>query len=340
MEEKNKLEILMKSKNLVETSYNITAIQNRIFYYCLYSAQKEKTGELSCTIKLQDLKNLIPNKNQSTLANIKKTFSVLKNSVLLFDKQVEGDLIECEYNLIAGSEYNTNKQEFKIYFMQRLYNHILEYSNYAPLNIKILSKFTSFYAQRLYEALRMWSRTGNTIKHSFSIEDLRFILGVGDKYPEYKNFKQRALSQALKEINSMGNMEVGLREIKEGRKVSKIEFIILDHEPKVYFKNNFKNIPTAEVPTVLKDDTGEDIKENAPASAIAEAVITSFGNYTSNNSKRMERNKKQEEILNISPSGNYIMNNSKRLKGKVVTSEQLKKSEELENDLTFWYIQE
>ena len=34
------------------------------------------------------------------------------------------------------------------------------------------------------------------------------------------------------------------------------------------------------------------------------------------------------------------MNNSKRLKGKVVTNEQLKKLEELENDLTFWYIQE
>ena len=83
--------------------------------------------------------------------------------------------------------------------------------------------------------------------------------------------------------------------------------------------------PFVEVPTVLKDDTWEYIKENAPASAIAEAVITSFGNYTSNNSKRMKRNKKQEEILNISPNGNYIMNNSKRLKGKVVTNEQLKK---------------
>lgn len=285
MEEKNKLEILMQSKNLVETSYNVTAIQNRIFYYCLYSAQKEKTGELCCTVKLADLKKLIPNRNQSTLANIKKTFTTLKNSALLFDKQIEGDLIECDYNLIAGSEYNTNKQEFKIYFMQRLYSHILQYSNYAPLNIDILSKFTSFYAQRLYEALRMWSRTEKRVQHTFNIDDLRFILGVKDKYPEYKNFKQRALNQAIKEINSMGNMEVELRELKEGRKVTKVEFIIFDHEPKVYFKNN-KNIPFVEVPTVLKDGAGEDVEvmqqainidavedENkiAPAGATAEA---------------------------------------------------------------------
>lgn len=34
--EEQKLEILMQSKNLVETSYNVTAIQNRVYYYvCL-----------------------------------------------------------------------------------------------------------------------------------------------------------------------------------------------------------------------------------------------------------------------------------------------------------------
>lgn len=287
MEEKKKIEILMQSRNLVETSYNITAVQNRIFYYCLYSAQKEKTGELSCTVKLSDLKSLIPNKNQRTLSNIKKTFTVLRNSALLFNKQIEGDLIECDYNLIAGSEYNTNKEEFKIYFMQRLYNHVLEYTAYAPLNIEVLTKFTSFYAQRLYEMLRMWSRTGKKINHSFTLENLRFVLGTGEKYPEYKNFKQRVLTQALKEINLMGNMDVGIKEIKDGRKVVKVEFEIFDKEPKTYFKNSFKTIPTVEVPTVLKDgikdvevmqqsinlEAFKETKKNAPHSATMEAFV-------------------------------------------------------------------
>mgnify|MGYP003295427152 CR=1 FL=1 len=208
--EEQKLEVLMQSKNLVETSYSITAIQNRVFYHCLFSAQKEKSGELYCTVKLEDIKKLIPNPNQRTLSSIKQMLRVFKDTSLLFDKDDDGDLIECDYNLIAGSEYNTNKQEFKIFFMERLYNHILSYTNYAPLNLEIMAKFTSFYSQRLYEALRMWSRTGQTIKHVFAVDTLRFILGVGDKYPEYKNLKQRALMQAIKEINSVGNMEVSI----------------------------------------------------------------------------------------------------------------------------------
>lgn len=253
-----KLEVLMQSKNLVETSYNITAIQNRVFYHCLFAAQKGKTGELYCIVKLEDIKNMIPNPNQRTLLNIKKIFRILKDTSLLFNKDDDGDLIECDYNLIAGSEYNTNRQEFKIFFMERLYKHILEYTNYAPLNLEIMAKFTSFYSQRLYEALRMWSRTGQRITHIYKIDTIKFILGVGDKYPEYKNLKQRVLAQAIKEINAVGNMEVDVNEIKEGKRVVKLMFFIYDNEPKTYFRNKKQHEPQQ---LILLDDNNEETEE-------------------------------------------------------------------------------
>lgn len=233
----NCIELLMQSKQLVHTSYEVTAIQNRIFYYCLLTAQKEKNGELSCTVKLEDIKKLIPNKNQRTLANIKKTIQILKQTSLEFEKKEDGDTIECDYNLIAGSEYNKNKEIFKIKLADRLYRHLIDYTVYAPLNLDILTKFKSFYAQRLYELLRLWSRTDRLITKNFKIEQLRFVLGVESKYPEYKNFKQRVLNQAIKEINQVGNMKVSIEEVKNGRKVDEIKFNIYDFEKKVYFKN-------------------------------------------------------------------------------------------------------
>ena len=232
----NNIELLMQGKQLVHTSYEVTAIQNRIFYYCLLNAQKEKNGNLCCNVKLEELKKLIPNRNQRTLSNIKKTFQILKNTSIEFEKNEDGDKIECDYNLIAGSEYNTNKEVFKIMFMDRLYKHIIDYTIYAPLNLDILTKFKSFYSQRLYELLRLWSRSDKVIVKNFRIEQLRFILGVENKYPEYKNFKQRVLNQAIKEINMLGNMKVEVEEVKNGRKVDELKFTILDYERKVYFK--------------------------------------------------------------------------------------------------------
>lgn len=237
----NSIDLLMQSKQLVHTSYEVSAIQNRIFYYCLLTTQKEKNGELCCHVKLNDLKRLIPNKNQRTLANIKKTIQILKQTSLEFEKNENGDRIECDYNLITGSEYNVNKETFKIKLADRLYKHLIDYTVYAPLSLDILTRFKSFYSQRLYELLRLWSRTEKVIVKSFKIEQLRFILGVENKYPEYKNFKQRVLNQAIKEINQFGNMDVSIEEIKNGRKVDEIKFTILDNEKKVYFKNNIYN---------------------------------------------------------------------------------------------------
>ncbi|MCQ4699108.1 replication initiation protein [Paeniclostridium sordellii] len=248
------IDLLMQSKQLVHTSYEVTAIQNRIFYYCLLTAQKEKNGELSCTVKLEDIKKLIPNKNQRTLANIKKTIQILKQTSLEFEKREDGDTIECDYNLIAGSEYNVNKETFKIKLADRLYRHLIDYTVYAPLNLEILTKFKSFYAQRLYELLRLWSRTDTPIIKSFKIEQLRFVLGVENKYPAYKNFKQRVLNQAVKEINQVGNMKVDIEEVKSGRRVDEIKFMIFDYEKKVYFKKNVQS-------SIVSNDNLKEIKE-------------------------------------------------------------------------------
>ena len=109
----NCIDLLMQSKQLVHTSYEVTAIQNRIFYYCLLTAQKEKNGELSCTIKLEDIRKLIPNKNQRTLENIKKTIQILKQTSLEFEKKEDGDTIECDYNLIQEVSIMSIKKHLK-----------------------------------------------------------------------------------------------------------------------------------------------------------------------------------------------------------------------------------
>lgn len=257
----NCIDLLMQSKQLVHTSYEVTAIQNRIFYYCLLTAQKEKNGELSCTVKLEDIRKLIPNKNQRTLENIKKTIQVLKQTSLEFEKKEDGDTIECDYNLISGSEYNVNKETFKITLADRLYRHLIDYTVYAPLSLDILTKFKSFYAQRLYELLRLWSRTDTLITKSFKIEQLRFILGSENKYPAYKNFKQRVLNQAIKEINQFGNMKLDIEEVKNGRKVVEIKFSIFDYEKKIYFKKNIQD-PQNTIVNSVNDNEIKEIQEN------------------------------------------------------------------------------
>ncbi|WP_196333124.1 RepB family plasmid replication initiator protein [Paraclostridium sordellii] len=68
------------------------------------------------------------------------------------------------------SEYKVNKETFKIKLADRIYRHLIDYTVYVPLNLDILTKFKNFYAQRLYELLRLWSGTDTLIVKSFKIE--------------------------------------------------------------------------------------------------------------------------------------------------------------------------
>lgn len=244
MNDENKIELLMHSKHLVHTSYEVTAIQNRIFYHCLLNAQKSKNGNLKCTISLQDLKEMIPNKTQKTLNGVKKILDVLSKSTLEFEGQdnKSGEKAECLITLIAMRKYFPKSEMFEITFLEELYDHIINYTVYAPLNLMVMSKFKSFYSQRLYELLRLWSRKDKEITKEFKVDQLKFIFGVEKKYPNYKNFKQRVLAQAMKEINNVGNMNIEMEEIKKGRMVESIRFIIVDRgERKLSDLKSIKN---------------------------------------------------------------------------------------------------
>ena len=60
----------------------------------------------------------------------------------------------------------------------------------------------------------------------FYLNDLRKLLGAEDIYPAYGNFKQRVLMPAQKELKNKTDISFNLEEIKSGRRVKKVKFII------------------------------------------------------------------------------------------------------------------
>ena len=63
-------------------------------------------------------------------------------------------------------------------------------------------------------------------ERTFSLNDLRVLLGAEDIYPAYGNFKQRVLLPAQKELKSKTDISFDLEEIKRGEEVAKVKFII------------------------------------------------------------------------------------------------------------------
>ena len=101
-------------------------------------------------------------------------------------------------------------------------------ANFTSYEVGFTLKFRSKYAIRLYELAKSYQYHDDTpFTRVYPIDELREILDA-ETYPQYKNFKQRVLTPAIREINEYSDKTIELREHKTGRagKVQNVELTI------------------------------------------------------------------------------------------------------------------
>ncbi|AEC18535.1 replication protein RepA (plasmid) [Gallibacterium anatis UMN179] len=105
-------------------------------------------------------------------------------------------------------------------FLFKLEHSLGNFTKYELLNV---SGFSSVYSFRLYElAVKMRRMTESKIL----VEELRRILQVDNKYPEYGEFKRCVISKSLKDINEKSDLLVDIDPIKRGRSIYALRFTI------------------------------------------------------------------------------------------------------------------
>ncbi|CEP42562.1 replication initiation protein [Paraclostridium sordellii] len=249
-------EILLKDNILVKTKYDLTTIENKLFTMILFKLQKEG-NLLKCKMTHSQIKQIVKNKNENTIRGISDILDKLSDKRIHIQEIKDNKInsVWHKYRLINGYSYDDEYNTFEIESSEKIYSLVCKKfkgGGYTPVNLAVFLSLKNPYAQRLYDLLRLWSGTKNKI--SYSVNDLKMYLMLEEAYAEYGNFKRRVINPAIKELNSSGYFEIQVEEVKSGRKVEKINFIVKDLDKRVYFekkenqniieidKNNFKEI--------------------------------------------------------------------------------------------------
>lgn len=261
--------ILMKNNVLIQAKYSLTLVENRIFLLMMYKLQKESNGVLSCEISHDEFKQIIKHAKDKTIKNISKSLSSLRKKSIFFmeEKENKKGIIWGEYGFLNGFTYDDERKIFKIEASEKIYDLLNNYlqTGYTPANLVALFSMKNYYAQRLYDLLRLWSGTKSVI--NYSLEDLKMYLQLDESYPEYGNFKRRVILPAIKELNETGYFEIDFKENKVGRKVDSIDFYVKDLDKRKYF-------------------TKEDVVEEIPTLVIEEVAITTDNAVFNNKEER------------------------------------------------------
>lgn len=127
-----------------------------------------------------------------------------------------------EINICSMAKYNKTEGSITIEFTDRIMPYLAQVKKkFVLYNLKEIANFGSLYTTRLYELLQEFKETGWMLK---SVEQLREVFAVGDKFKAYKDFKQRTFAHACQEINDNHDMSLRFEELKEGRKVVAVKF--------------------------------------------------------------------------------------------------------------------
>ncbi|GAD65161.1 hypothetical protein PA6_078_00070, partial [Aquipseudomonas alcaligenes NBRC 14159] len=86
---------------------------------------------------------------------------------------------------------------------------------------------SSFYAVRLYELMSQFLKLG---QRECTLDQLRQMLDLGDKYQDVKNLRVRVLDPALKELNAGTDLAVTAEPRRQGRKIVGFSFTITKND--------------------------------------------------------------------------------------------------------------
>lgn len=236
-----KEDVLMKNNMLVTARYSLSLVQSRIFITMLYKLQKDSSGTMSCTISTQEFKSIINNKNQQSPKQITKMLKELMSKIISFklEKENKTNNIWSEYTLINGYDYDDELDTFRIECSPRVYELLMSYLDigYTPINMQVWLSLNNTSAQRLYDLLRLWSYSKNTI--TYTVDELRELFMMENKYKNYNDFKKKVIVPAVDTLNNTNMFDISFEESKKGKKINAIDFKVKDLDKRKYFQEKF-----------------------------------------------------------------------------------------------------
>jgi len=218
---------VVKDNALINASYNLDLVEQRIVLQAIVKARETETGfdtKTPLSIHASEYEKLYAVSKDAA-------YKALKDAVLsLFERQFTFTELQDEKLKVVKSRwvsqiaYVDKSAEVQIIFSpavasmcSRLESHFTRY------DLKQIAGLSSKYAVRLYELVIAWKATGKTPE--FSLAEFRSQIGLLDsEYTPMNNFKKYVLDLAVAQINEHTDIKLDYEQHKKGRSITGFSF--------------------------------------------------------------------------------------------------------------------
>lgn len=206
-----------QSNHLIEASYRLTLEEKRLVIAAIATIDSRGNVPDQITLTAEDYAKAFDLQMKSAYQQLKAVSSrFFEREIRVQEKGDEGRM-----RWVSKILYHERKGSVSLWFTPQIQPYIGQLQEqFTHYRLRYVKSLKSIYSIRLYELICQYHPEQN--KRFITVESLRNMLDLGDKYPRYADLKRWVIEPALKEINQATNFNVDYYTEKKGRAVEKI----------------------------------------------------------------------------------------------------------------------
>ncbi len=230
-----KTDLVVKSNRLVEASYRLGLVEQRIVLYAIVCARETGCGLNAIdfvSISARDYAEHFHSDEDSAYSQIKDAaLSLYERGFELYDIDPDsGKPRTIKARWVSAASYIDGNGVIQLRFSPDIVPYITRLEKeFTRYNLEMVANMSSIYAVRMYELLIQWGSVGI---REIEIAWLRQVLMVGDQYKLVKDFKRWVVDVALNQINTFSDINASYTQRKAGRTITHLLFTFSHKERK------------------------------------------------------------------------------------------------------------
>ena len=223
-----KTELVVKDNALINASYNLDLVEQRLILLAIVEARESGKGINAndpLTVHAESYINQFGVHRNTAYQALKDACDDLFARQFSYQSLSEkGNVINHKSRWVSEVAYIDNEAVVRLIFAPAIVPLITRLEEqFTKYEIQQISNLTSAYAVRLYEILIAWRSTGKT--PLITIYDFRQKIGVLEtEYKRMYDFKKYVLDIALKQVNEHTDITVKVEQHKTGRSITGFSF--------------------------------------------------------------------------------------------------------------------
>lgn len=227
MDLKNMGSLVVKDNSLINASFKLELVEQRLIVLAITKARETETGitsDSALTVHASSYMETFGGERQTAYKALKTACDTLFARQFTYESKTETGTRKLHRSRwVSEIVYIDGEASVQLTFAPSIVPLITRLEErFTSYDVDQISNLTSKYAVRLYELLIAWKATG---KASFDLEDFRDKIGLdSNEYRPMSNFKRFVLDLAISQINEHTDITVSYEQKKKGVKVSGFAF--------------------------------------------------------------------------------------------------------------------